>query len=150
MCVCVCACVYTYAHTRTTNTQIAYLLTGTCQVYIFVLKVHLKKHGLVLKSLHSQVMKLHVKTPWEIIQQLLIRRYIHFLMFSCKDYLLKQSLESKASISWQRAGEKKDGSDQRDKRVPLSIFLSDFSKIVQLYSLVYIHTCHSQNFSDNF
>lgn len=70
-CVCVCACIYihtrTHKHSSLTgrNIQIAYLLTGTCQVYIFVLKVHLKKHGLVLKSLHSQVMKLYVKTPWK-------------------------------------------------------------------------------------
>lgn len=69
-CVCGCACIYIRAHTHTqtpfSNRQKHpdSLLTNRNMSSI---KVHLKKHGLVLKSLHSQVMKLHVKTPWEII-----------------------------------------------------------------------------------
>lgn len=76
-------------------------------------------------------MKLHVKKPREIIQQLLIRNYIHFLIFSCKDSLLEQSLEKQAGINKLTEGQgEKDGPDQGDKRVPLSIFPSDSSIIV--------------------
>lgn len=136
---CVCVCVHMYIHTHT-HTQTPFsnrqkhpdsLLTNRNMSSIYIcVKSTLKETWISTKKFTFTGNEITCQNTMDLIQQLLIRRYIHFLMFSCKDYLLKQSSESKASISWQRAGEKKDGSDQRDKRVPLSIFLSDFSKIV--------------------
>ena len=150
---------YVYTHTCTCthystltgrHTQIAYLLTKrTYRVYILVLKVHLGETRVSTKKFTFTGSKITCKKKKtrEIKQQLLIRSYIHLLMFSCKDSLLKQSLESKASISWQRAGERKM---VQIKGQEGTTFHLTFLKLYN-YTLYYIiHMYLSQTFKWNF